>query len=125
MESLETKAKLKTIETPYVIGDAVYSKEAAKEGFLVKGQISGIVFLEDTPTRFHVVWNEAVVNFGPQEESELLPEIVPALDLIIAHHEKTLKQFQDKREEALRRGNDEDDGGANQQVNEKGREKAD
>lgn len=66
-----------------------------------------------------------MVNFGPQEEPELLPEIVPALDLVIAHHEKTLKQFQEKREEALRRGNDEDDSGANQQVNEKGREKTD
>lgn len=125
MESLETKAKLKTIETPYVIGDVVYNKEAANEGCLVKGQITGIVFLEDAPIRFHVVWNEPVVNFGPQEEPELLPEIVPALDLVIAHHEKTLKQFQEKREEALRRGNDEDDSGANQQVNEKGREKTD
>lgn len=125
MESLETKAKLKTIETPYVIGDVVYNKEAANEGCLVKGQITGLEILEGIPARFYVVWSGPVDRFGPHKESELLPEIVPALDLVIAHHEKTLKQFQDKREEALRRGNDEDDGGANQQVNEKGREKTD
>jgi hypothetical protein len=112
---------LKTIGTPYVIGDKVYSKAAAKEGVLVKGVVVAANFHMSHPPRFNVEWSgEEIPDFGPYDSNDLLPDVLPALDLIIAHHNKTLKQFQEKREEVLRRESHE--GSADKQGNEKGRD---
>lgn len=120
-EKGKPEVPLKTLKTPYVIGDKVYSKEAAAEGFLVKGIVIGVHFHVSSPIQFNVDWNgDTCPKIGPYNSYELLPDVVTALDMIIAHHDKTLKQFQEKREEALRRENHE--GSADKQGNEEGRD---
>jgi hypothetical protein len=119
---MENEVPLKTMNTPYVLGDIVYSKAAAEEGFLAKGVVVGVNFHMSHPPQFNVDWiGGGVPKFGPYDSYDLLPNVLMALDMIIVHHDKTLRQFQEKREEILRRGND-DEGSADKQGDEEGRD---
>jgi len=125
----EVVPELKTIKSPYVIGDMVYLKEAASKGFLVRGRVIGLNFRENSKVDITIKWLDSAID-GSFYESDLFSNVVPALDLIISHHEKAIKEFQEKREKALqsskgRKENAKNDGSASQQVNEEGREKAD
>ncbi len=120
-EKEKPEVPIKILKAPYVIGDRVYSKEAATEGVLVKGTVIGVHFHVSSPIQFNVDWNgDACPKIGSYNSYELLPDVVTALDMIIAHHDKTLKQFQEKREEALRRKNHE--GSVDKQGDEEGRD---